>query len=141
MRCRMGVISDCRIDCKISVTVLRWMFCEIGIALAIVRPGVVDHIPSSPLDGIDVPWIAYLALLVCAIGRVLQRSFQGLFRLARSHQLLDLAGKRLDIFGRDGLDGGGEGREVEVVRGFRVERVDVECSPVEVGHLVVCRCL
>jgi hypothetical protein len=80
------------------------------------------------------PGLPYLSLLVCAIGRVLQCSLQGLFRLARSHQLLDLAGKRLDIFRRHGLDGGGKGREVEVVRGFRVEGVDVECSPVEVGH-------
>lgn len=33
------------------------------------------------------------------------------------------------------MDGGGEGGEVEVVRGLGVEGVDVDGSPVELGHV------
>ena len=69
-------------------------------------------------DSADVPGssnvVAYLSLLVCAVGRVLQCSLERFFRLARSHQLLDLAGECLYILRRDGLDGGGQSREVEV---------------------------
>jgi len=57
---------------------------------------------------------AYLSLLICAVGWVLQCSLKRLFRLTRSHQLLDLARECLYILGRDGLDGGGQSREVEV---------------------------
>ena len=85
-------------------------------------------------EGEDGVGQTYLALVVCAVGRVLQRALQSSLVVAAPQQLAYLAGEGLDIGGGDGGDCGGEGAEVEVGGGVRVEGVNVDCAPVDVGH-------
>ena len=83
-----------------------------------------------------VRWQAptYLALIICAVRRRLQRALQSTLVIASSQQLPYLLGGVLDIGGRYGLDSRCERAKVEVGGAVGVQRVNVDGPPVDVGH-------
>lgn len=78
--------------------------------------------------------MTYLALRVCAVWGVLERTLERTGAVAAPQELPDLACERLDIGGGDGGHRGREGAEVKVGGGVGVERIDVDDAPVDVGH-------
>jgi hypothetical protein len=76
----------------------------------------------------------YLALIICAVRRRLQCTLQSPLVIASSQQLPYLLGSVLDIGGRYGLDSRCERAKVEVGGAIRVQRVNVDGPPVDVGH-------
>jgi hypothetical protein len=84
--------------------------------------------------------VTYLALGVCAIRRVLERALERAGAVSAAQELADLACERLDVGARHGRNRGRERAHVEVGGGVGVQRVDVDCAPVDVGHGGVLRC-
>lgn len=98
----------------------------------------LNGVPTAGVAGVVqfVRWQAptYLALIICAVRRRLQCTLQSTLVIASSQQLPYLLGGVLDIGGRYGLDSRCERAKVEVGGAVRVQRVNVDGPPVDVGH-------
>ena len=76
----------------------------------------------------------YLALVVSSIRCRLQCALQSALIVSSSQQLPYLLRSVLDVGGRYGLNGRCEGGQVEIGGAVRVEGVDIDRPPVDVGH-------
>lgn len=80
----------------------------------------------------------YLALVIGAVRRGFQGALKSTLVVASSQQLPYLLGGVLDVGGRYGLDSRCERAKVKVGGAVRVQGIDVDGPPVDVGHAGGC---